>query len=109
MNDRERGATSGACYAKKLTEFAAVTLLLCGLLLAACLIGESDPVAAFGMGGFGRMGGGFGRPAMAAPMIVPRRSGIGVIGRRPVGTGKTTGSDSGGTRPRPVGSRGNTG
>jgi hypothetical protein len=46
-----------------------LTLLLCGLLITACCIGESSSAAAFGMFGFGR--GGFGRPVMGPRAIGP--------------------------------------
>ena len=32
-------------------------LIFCGVLVAAASLGESSPADAFGMGGFGRMGG----------------------------------------------------
>jgi subtilisin family serine protease len=62
------------------------TLLLCGLLVTACGIGGSSSAAAFGMFGFGRMGG-FGRPAMGPPLWrrtpPPPRLGGGFVGRPP--------------------------
>lgn len=70
-------------------------VMLCGLLLAACCVGVSKPVAA--MGGFGRMGG-FGGPAIGfrgrprPHMTAPRRS-VGRVVDRPSGgrTGYGTG------------------
>jgi subtilisin family serine protease len=73
-------------------------LMLCGLLLTASCIGGSSPVSAqFRMGGFGRMGGGFGRPGVGIvqgpqrQIALPRRGGGRVVelppGRNRGGTG----------------------
>src|ERR1700685_1771520 len=61
-------------------------LLLGGLLLIACCIAGTHSAAAFGMGGFGHMGGFGGRPmpgggAMAGPR--PGLGGGGLVGRSP--------------------------
>jgi hypothetical protein len=66
-----------------------LALLLGGLLLMACIAG-SHSAAAFGMGGFGHMGGFGGRPmpgggAMAGPR--PGLGGGGLVGRPPGRTG----------------------
>jgi subtilisin family serine protease len=62
-----------------------LNLLLCGLLVAASCIGESGSAVAFGMFGFGHMGG-FARP-MGPPLwrrpLPPPRLGGGPIGRPP--------------------------
>ncbi|MGA2894451.1 MAG: S8 family serine peptidase [Xanthobacteraceae bacterium] len=94
------------------------TVLLCGLLAAVCCIGESDSAAAFGMFGFGRMGG-YGRPGMGPPAwrrTPPPRLGGGFAGRSPgrggspsrhapiVGGGAVGGGIVGGSS---AGSRGN--
>jgi Subtilase family len=66
-----------------------LAFLLGGLLLMACCIAGSRSAAAFGMGGFGHMGGFGGRPmpgggAMAGPRPGP---GGGLVGRSPGGNG----------------------
>jgi len=72
----------------------ALALLLCGLLLTALCIGESDSAAAFRMGGFGR--GGFGRGGFG-------HGGFGHMG----GFGRSTATGSGWRRP--IASRGGNG
>jgi subtilisin family serine protease len=60
-------------------------LLLCGLLVTACCIGGSNSAAAFGLFGFGRMGG-YGRPGMGPPSwrrTPSPRFGGGFAGRPP--------------------------
>jgi hypothetical protein len=70
-------------------------LLLSALLLAACCIDTSSPAAAFGMGGFGRMGGGgFGRPMMGGAGAMRGR---GMMGPRR-DSGRAGGSHSTGDR-----------
>jgi len=61
-----------------------LALLLGGLLLIACCIAGSLSAAAFGMGGFGHMGGFGGRPMPGGgPMAGPRPGGGGLVGRPP--------------------------
>ena len=70
-----------------------IGLSLSALLLTACFIDASRPATAFGLGGFGRGGGGgFGRPMMdggtrGRTMMAPRRA-----------TGRTVGTHSSGDR-----------
>ena len=53
-----------------------LALLLGSLLLIACCIAGSRSAAAFGMGGFGHMGGFGGRPMPGGgPMMAPRPGG----------------------------------
>ena len=73
---------------KNLRHFLALSLG--GLLLMACGIAGSHSAAAFGMGGFGHMGGFGGRPMMGGPMAGPRPGlggGGGLVGRPPGRTG----------------------
>jgi Subtilase family len=67
-----------------------IGLALAALLLTACFIDVSSPAAAFGFGGFGRMGGGgFGRPMAGG-------GGMGKRGMAPGrGTGKVVGTRGG--------------
>jgi hypothetical protein len=61
-----------------------LALLLGGLLLMACCIAGSRSAAAFGMGGFGHMGGFGGRPMPGGgPMAGPRPGGGGLVGQPP--------------------------
>jgi hypothetical protein len=61
-----------------------LALLLCSLLLIACCIAGSRSAVAFGMGGFGHMGGFGGRPMPGGgPMAGPRPGGGGLGGRPP--------------------------
>jgi len=77
-----------ACKNLRLT----IGLSLAAALLTACCIDAASPAAAFGFGGFGRMGGGgFGRPmagggTMGKHGMAPRR-----------GSGKTVGTGGGDT------------
>ena len=70
---------------KNLRRFLALSLG--GLLVMACGIAGSHSAAAFGMGGFGHMGGFGGRPMMGGPMAGPRPGGGGLVGRPPGRTG----------------------
>jgi hypothetical protein len=73
-------------WPKNLRHFLALSLG--GLLLMACGIAGSHSAAAFGMGGFGHMGGFGGRPMMGGPMAGPRPGpGGGLVGRPPGRTG----------------------
>jgi hypothetical protein len=73
-----------------------IGLSLAAWLLTACLIDAASPAAAFGFGGFGRMGGGgFGRPmAGGGPMgkhaVAPRRGSGKIVGTRGGETGTNT-------------------
>jgi hypothetical protein len=68
-----------------------LALLLGGLLLTACCIAGSRSAAAFGMGGFGHMGGFGGRPMPGGgAMVGPSPGGGGgggLVGRSPGGNG----------------------
>jgi len=92
-----------------------LVLMLCGVVLTAYDVGGSNPAAAMGGFGFGRMGGGFGGGGMGGGMGMGRgsrsfatapRRGTGRIVDRPVGgyKGRTgTGYEGGrGWRPHPI-------
>jgi Subtilase family len=65
-----------------------LALLFGGLLLTVCCVAGSHSAAAFGMGGFGHMGGFGGRPMPGGgPMAGPRPGGGGLVGRPPGRTG----------------------
>jgi hypothetical protein len=68
-----------------------LAFLLGGLLLTACCIAGSRSAAAFGMGGFGHMGGFGGRPMPGGGAMAGPRPGAGpgggVVGRPPGGNG----------------------
>jgi hypothetical protein len=71
---------------------ARILLPIAALLLTACFVDAASQAATFGFGGFGRMGGGFGRPmtdggAMWKRGMAPRR-----------GTGKVVGTHTGAER-----------
>jgi hypothetical protein len=70
-----------------------LALLLGGLLLMACCIAGTHSAAAFGMGGFGHMGGFGGRPMPGGGAMAGPRPGLGggpgggLVGRAPGGNG----------------------
>src|SRR5580700_5958506 len=83
-----------------------LALSLGGLLLVACCIAGSHSAAAFGMGGFGHMGGFGGRPMPGGgPMMAPRPGGGSMTAPRPGGgisVGRPPGEGGGPSRHPPI-------
>src|SRR3984957_20318756 len=68
-------------------------IIFCGAIVSAASL-ESNPAAAFGMGGFGRMGGFRGAPPANGPMRFTPRQNPGRI----VGVGRPSGGNGNGSK-----------